>query len=56
MLDYSASWKQGEGKQFLLLDKNSFATSHSKTFLWTPIMTNFSNAILQNQSLEGTLW
>ena len=27
MLDYSASWKQGEGKQFLLLNKNSFATS-----------------------------
>ena len=27
-----------ERKQFLLLDNNSFAASHLKTFLWTPTM------------------
>ena len=29
---------QEKRKWFLLLDKNSFAASHSKTFLWTPTM------------------
>ena len=32
---------QGEQKYFLLLDKNSFATSHLKTFLRTHAKYNF---------------
>ena len=34
-------------KWFLLLDKNSFAASHSKTFLRTPTILNFLKDKLQ---------
>ena len=38
---------QENRKWFLLLDKNSFAASHSKTFLWTPTVWNFFKDKLQ---------
>ena len=39
-------WKY-DGDVFLLLDKNSFATSHSKTFPWKPTRYNFFKEKLQ---------
>ena len=34
---------QEKRKYFLLLDKNSFAASHSKSLLWTPKRETFLN-------------